>query len=596
MLGKLFDRLLGARPWYRLPGLLAALKIIRIRNELRERNLYDTEELPFEKVDPAAADPKYRQERTLDGTYNDLAYPRMGSAGTRFGRNFALEHTRPETGTLLDPNPRAVSQKLMTRHAFQPATSLNLMAASWIQFMVHDWFVHEQSDSEHIEVPGTPGDRSGEPGGYGAMRVPRTRPDPAPAGSTRPPAYRNLHPHWWDGSQVYGANVATASRLRTFQDGRLRIRDDGLSFVDEATGIDIAGVTDNWWIGLSMLHALFTREHNAICDRLKSLHPGWSDDALYAKARLINAALLAKIHTVEWTPAILAHPYIKLGMNVQWSGLLGERIQDLFKPLNRSDVLGGVIGSETDHYTAPYSMTEEFVAIYRMHPLMPDEFVFRSAATGEVLARYSLPEVAGRNSRPVVERHSMTDLFYSFGVSHPGAITLHNYPRHLQNLERDGKRIDLAMVDVLRDRERGVPRYNQFRRLLRKEPVTSFEELTDNPEWREEIRALYGNDIEKVDLMVGLYAEPLPEGFGFSETAFRVFLLMAGRRLKSDRFFASDHTPEVYTRDGIDYIRENGMASVLRRHLPSLAPALRGVDNPFAPWRAVAGTAPYSGH
>jgi hypothetical protein len=34
--------------------------------------------------------------------------------------------------------------------------------------------------------------------------------------------------------------------------------------------------------------------------------------------------------------------------------------------------------------------------------------------------------------------------------------------------------------------------------------VTSFEELTDNPEWREEIRALYGNDIEKVDLMVGL--------------------------------------------------------------------------------------------
>jgi hypothetical protein len=80
------------------------------------------------------------------------------------------------------------------------------------------------------------------------------------------------------------------------------------------------------------LHALFTREHNAICDRLKSLHPGWSDDALYAKATLINAALLAKIHTVEWTPAILAHPYIKLGMNVQWSGLLGERIQAAAKP------------------------------------------------------------------------------------------------------------------------------------------------------------------------------------------------------------------------------------------------------------------------
>ena len=52
----------------------------------------------------------------------------------------------------------------------------------------------------------------------------------------------------------------------------------------------------------------------------------------------------------------------------------------------------------------------------------------------------------------------------------------------------DGEHLDLAAVDIFRDRERGVPRYNQFRRLLHKEPVKSFEELTDNPVWREEIR------------------------------------------------------------------------------------------------------------
>ena len=64
---------------------------------------------------------------------------------------------------------------------------------------------------------------------------------------------------------------------------------------------------------------------------------------------------------------------------------------------------------------------------------------------------------------------TMPDLFYSFGTCHPGALTLHNYPRHLQNLTRDdGERLDLAAVDILRDRERGVPRYNQFRRLLHK--------------------------------------------------------------------------------------------------------------------------------
>lgn len=31
----------------------------------------------------------------------------------------------------------------MTRKEFIPATTLNLLAAAWIQFQTHDWFVHE---------------------------------------------------------------------------------------------------------------------------------------------------------------------------------------------------------------------------------------------------------------------------------------------------------------------------------------------------------------------------------------------------------------------------------------------------------------------
>ena len=98
----------------------------------------------------------------------------------------------------------------------------------------------------------------------------------------------------------------------------------------------------------------------------------------------------------------------------------------------------------------------------------------------------------------------MPDLFYSFGICHPGAVTLHNFPRHLQNLRMDnGEHLDLAAVDILRDRERGVPRYNQFRRLLHKPPVKSFDELTDNPAWRKQLKEVYDNDLEKVDLMTG---------------------------------------------------------------------------------------------
>ena len=187
--------------------------------------------------------------------------------------------------------------------------------------------------------------------------------------------------------------------------------------------------------------------------------------------------------------------------------------------------------------------------MYRMHPLIPDEIVFRSSATGAGIERQTLPEIAGRKAGAVVERLSLADMFYSFGVSHPGAITLHNYPKHLQNLTRDnGERFDVAAVDILRDRERGVPRYNQFRRLVHKDPVGSFDELTDNPEWRRQLKTVYDNKIEMVDLMTGLFAEPLADGFGFSDTAFRIFVLMASRRLKSDRFFTDDYGARLYTR------------------------------------------------
>ena len=43
-----------------------------------------------------------------------------------------------------------VSRELLTRHDFIPATSLNLLAAAWIQFMVKDWFSHGAGDPQHF--------------------------------------------------------------------------------------------------------------------------------------------------------------------------------------------------------------------------------------------------------------------------------------------------------------------------------------------------------------------------------------------------------------------------------------------------------------
>jgi hypothetical protein len=84
-----------------------------------------------------------------------------------------------------------------------------------------------------------------------------------------------------------------------------------------------------------------------------------------------------------------------------------------------------------------------------------------------------------------------------------------------------------------------------------------------------------------------MYAEPTPPGFGFSDTAFRVFILMASRRLKSDRFFTTDFRPEVYTETGIRWVTHTKLKDVILRHYPELEPALAGLPNAFLPWNKI---------
>jgi hypothetical protein len=571
------------KDWYELPDVAAALKLVEIRNELREHNLHDTEE-PALEVLPAPVPAEGRNIRSSDGTYNDLRCPRMGGAGMRFGRNVPLSEAHPDTANLMTPNPRQVSLELLTRQTFQPAKILNVLAAAWIQFQVHDWFMHKKGSWEYThDIPVENGDSWHEQ----PMRVPKTPADPPKvAGSTRPPAYINENTHWWDGSQVYGSSPSSQASLRAGRDGKILVSPSGRLGVDPVTGSEITGFTENGWVGLSLLHGVFALEHNAICDMLKLHNPLWDDERLFQQARLINAALLAQIHTTEWSTAILPNEVTATGLRANWRGLLGG-LQSVFTGINDSDYFGGVPGSETDHHGCPFSLTEEFVAVYRMHPLIPDSYVVKSADTRKVLDTFELPALAGRRGLELLNRFEPADLFYSFGTAHPGAVTLHNYPKALQHLVRDnGEQFDLGTVDILRDRERGVPRYNRFRRLLHKEPVKSFDELSLNPQWNAEMKRVYNNDLEQVDTMVGLLAEPLPEGFGFSDTAFRVFLLMASRRLKSDRFLSKDYRKEIYTKQGIDWVDNTTMIEVISRHFPKVAFAMKGLDSAFKPWKA----------
>ena len=151
-------RTAGAPPkeWHELGDLIGMVYLIFLRDWLRNSNLYDTENPPLaEHTGPIPSDKLHA--RTLDGTFNDLKYPSMGLAGRRLGRNVPLPLTHPDPA-LLDPNPRKISLEVMTLTRFKPVEAINVLAAAWIQFQVHDWFAHVPHPSKEHEVPLPAGD------------------------------------------------------------------------------------------------------------------------------------------------------------------------------------------------------------------------------------------------------------------------------------------------------------------------------------------------------------------------------------------------------------------------------------------------------
>ena len=437
-------------------------------------------------------------------------------------------------------------------------------------------------------------------------------------------------------------------------------------------GQESVAFPDNWSIGLSFYHNLFAREHNSFVDEFRRQAALNADrdsglrnpsdpkrvirnqdvtpDELFEVARLVVAAEIAKIHTIEWTPQLLYDEPLYKGMNANWNGLLGTGDPDVSKALSEvvahvsasrrtprriavvfglrlrpghlrprqqgsasttspipNDVNGGV-----NHFGSPFNFPEEFVTVYRLHPLVPDLIEYRDVSKdpNQIVQKVAVIETFEGKATDAMRSRGLANWGLSMGRQRLGLLTLHNHPQFLQNiklprLDTPTQQIDIAALDLIRDREHGVPRFNEFRRQYGLRQLTSYDDFMDQhlppgPPARKQqedmvsqLREVYGthvcdaskvitdaqvnedgtpindclghpngsvvDNIEDVDTVVGWLAESTrPHGFAISETQFVVFILNASRRLFSDRFFTSSFRPEFYTQLGIDWVNHNG--------------------------------------
>jgi hypothetical protein len=249
---------------------------------------------------------------------------------------------------------------------------------------------------------------------------------------------------------------------------------------------------------------------------------------LFEIARLVVSAEIAKIHTIEWTTQLLYDEALYKGMNANWSGLfekysvVGSAVETVMNRMKRSGDLTeanlkysafaggpGIFGMRneirdcwhlffcrntytfptpdhinggTHHFGSPFNFPEEFITVYRLHPLVPDLIEYREFNQPDHIQR-TIPVIDTFRKQATTAMHDngLANLALSMGRQRLGRLTLLNHPQFLQNLPIDntGHQIDVAALDLIRDRERGVPRFNEFRRQYGLRTLTSFDDFVD---------------------------------------------------------------------------------------------------------------------
>jgi hypothetical protein len=536
--------------------------------------------------------------RTADGSWNNLSHPEMGKAGTPLGRYLRASATAPQD-VYRDPSVLRISEQLLKQERFLPAATsngtLNALAFAWVNFFVHDFYARgtdnfSRAGPAHYKLP------VGE-GKYIYMsKLPEY-----PEGTEG--SHRSSATHWFDASQVYGSDSAWAEQLRTGAENgapgaKLQVCQDGFlpkyqpgkgskpplelfcgvaGRSQDGPGVFLTGDSprSSLHIGLLLLHTLWVHEHNYIVDELAARYPQMTNAELYGTARLIVAAEIAKIHTVEWTAQLTS------------DRVSAEVVRRLW-----SEQVGNPAAYQPDR---DYAVSEEFVSSYILHEIVPPVFSIVDTAGREVKRLDFVNELFGMGGQQKLEEYGPAQLFNSFGRNPMGLIYPFNVSdqlRHFRGLEPfiktgqpdDAGYVDLGAIPVARDRDARVPRYNDLREALNLPRLRSIDDISSDPQVVAALKRLYKN-VDDIEYIVGFKAESRPSTWGLTMTQVAAFLPVVVYRIRADRFYTKDFRPEIYTPYGIERLRTVKLYDIVKHHFgPALLPKDR--DAPiFVLWQ-----------
>ena len=218
-------------------------------------------------------------------------------------------------------------------------------------------------------------------------------------------------------------------------------------------------------IGYTVMNTIFLRMHNQVCKKLADTYKHWDDERLFQTARNIIIVILIRIVVLD---------YIK-------------------------HISGGIICAmppigfaEKQKWYRPNWMALEFSLLYRWHILMPDKL----ALTLNQIPNTDYKDFMYNPSSVI--KHGLASLITAWSQQPAGACGLFNTPQFLMYV----KELSLEL-----SRRARLKSFNEYRKAFGSKELASFDELNTTEESRQALRKLYNNDINKLEFLLGLWAE-----------------------------------------------------------------------------------------
>ncbi len=501
--------------------------------------------------------------RNIDGKFNNLQNPTWGAAGSRLLRvsGTAFADGFSSLAGADRPNARVISNAVFTQEGFMPAPQgLSDYMWVWGQFLDHD-FGLTPDNQETLFIPVPQGDDYFDPFGTGQVVIPLHRNlfDPTTGnGPGNPRQHVNIISSYIDASFVYGDNYGRAAWLRTFQGGKLKVSAGNYLPYNTVNG-EIDGEIDphappmgnpvglftKFFVAgderanenplLAGLHTLFVREHNRMCDELALKHPNWSDEQLYQHARKFVGGFVQAITYREWLPqlGVTIPPYTGYKSNVN-ATLANEFTAAAFR-LGHTLLNGTLLRLDNNGEVIP-----EGNMLLRDAFFNPQAIVATPGGLDPFFRGMAVQTMQQFDARIV-------DDIRNFLFGPPGAGGL-----------------DLAAINIMRGRERGLPDFNTIRAAYGLPPYMHLAQMNSSAAMVNTLHTLYGN-VNNIDPWVGFLAEQTTDPNSvLGPTLQRILQVQFTALRDGDRFYYENDP--ILTLDEKERIKNTTLQQIILRN------------------------------